>query len=49
MSLRIGESWVVLASLENEAHDRCVDVFERPDGSYGFEEFRMRSGSCATS
>jgi hypothetical protein len=20
--------------------DRCVDVFERPDGTFGFEEFR---------
>jgi hypothetical protein len=21
-------------------HNRCVDVFARPDGSFGFEEFR---------
>jgi hypothetical protein len=40
MSLRIDKSWVVLDSFENEEHDRCVDVFERPDGSFGFEEFR---------
>ena len=20
--------------------DRCVDIFSRPDGTYGFEEFR---------
>lgn len=40
MSLRINKSWVVLASCENGEHDRCVDVFERPDGSFGFEEFR---------
>jgi len=27
-------------SIENPQHDRCVDVFTRPDGSFGFEEFR---------
>lgn len=21
-------------------HDRCVDLFSRPDGTFGFEEFR---------
>ena len=21
-------------------HERCVDLFERPDGTFGFEEFR---------
>jgi hypothetical protein len=30
----------VAVSLNNAAGDRCVDVFERGDGSYGFEEFR---------
>ena len=40
MSERIDRSWVVFNSIENGAHDRCVDLFERPDGSYGFEEFR---------
>lgn len=40
MSRRIDPSWVVLASLENAQSDRCVDVFVRPDGSFGFEEFR---------
>jgi hypothetical protein len=40
MSLRIDKSWVVRASVENAEHDRCVDLFERPDGSFGFEEFR---------
>ncbi|MBY0612767.1 MAG: hypothetical protein K2P80_11340 [Beijerinckiaceae bacterium] len=34
------ESFVVFESVENEAHDRCVDFFSRPDGSFGFEEFR---------
>ena len=40
MSRRIDESWTVLASVENRQHDRCVDLFSRPDGSFGFEEFR---------
>jgi hypothetical protein len=40
MSQRIQKDWVVLASLENEEHDRCVDLFQRADGSFGFEEFR---------
>ena len=40
MSLRIDKSWVVFDSIENRQHDRCVDLFRRPDGSFGFEEFR---------
>jgi hypothetical protein len=40
VSQRIEKSWVVLVSLENFEHDRCVDLFARRDGSYGFEEFR---------
>jgi len=40
MSRRIDKSWVVLASVENDEHDRCVDMFHRPDGTFGFEEFR---------
>ena len=30
----------MLASLENFERDRCVDLLRRPDGSFGFEEFR---------
>lgn len=30
----------VLASLENDAKDHCVDIFVRPDGTFGFEEYR---------
>lgn len=30
----------MFASVENDERDRCVDVFHRPDGSFGFEEFR---------
>jgi hypothetical protein len=40
MSRRIDKSWVVVESIENDQHDRCVDLFRRSDGSFGFEEFR---------
>jgi len=40
MSRRIDKSWTVFVSVENGEHDRCVDIFSRPDGSFGFEEFR---------
>jgi hypothetical protein len=40
MSGRIDKSWIVVESIENRQHDRCVDLFRRPDGSFGFEEFR---------
>jgi hypothetical protein len=40
VSKRIDKSWTVFVSVENAEHDRCVDIFSRPDGSYGFEEFR---------
>jgi hypothetical protein len=30
----------VLASHQTSEGDRCVDVFARPDGTFGFEEFR---------
>jgi hypothetical protein len=40
MSQRIDPSWLVFRSVENYSHDRCVDEFSRPDGTFGFEEFR---------
>ena len=40
MSRRIDKSWLVFASIENPQHDRCVDLFRRPDRTFGFEEFR---------
>jgi hypothetical protein len=40
VSTRIDRSWLVLESIENAEHDRCVDLFQRPDGSFGFELFR---------
>jgi hypothetical protein len=40
MSKRIDKSWLVFISIENDDHDRCVDLFSRPDATCGFEEFR---------
>lgn len=40
MSARIDRSWTVFDSVENDEHDRCVDLFARPNGSFGFEVFR---------
>ena len=40
MSSRLDKSWTVFRSIENDDHDRCVDLFERPDRTFGFEEFR---------
>ena len=40
MSRRLDKSWTVFRSIENDDHDRCVDLFERPDRMFGFEEFR---------
>ena len=31
---------VVIHSLEAQDHLRCVDIFQRPDSTFGFEEFR---------
>jgi hypothetical protein len=30
----------VIRSINEAGESRCVDVFRRPDGSFGFEEFR---------
>jgi hypothetical protein len=35
-----GRRTKVIRSLEDADGFRCVDIFERPDGSYGFKEFR---------
>lgn len=40
MSSRLERTWLVLASFESRETDRCVDVFSRPNGTFGFEEFR---------
>lgn len=31
---------LVLQSIETAEGDRCVDIFERPDGSFGLEGYR---------
>lgn len=31
---------VVVSSIENGERNRCVDVFMRPDGTFGFDEWR---------
>ena len=31
---------VVLSSIETFDGDRCVDIFQRADGTFGFDEFR---------
>jgi len=46
MSTRLDATWVVMDSIENPQHDRCVDIFTRPDGSFGFEEFRRDVEDC---
>jgi len=33
-------SWSILASHQTFEADRCVDIFSRPNGTFGFEEFR---------
>ena len=33
----------VLRSIETDSGNRCVDIFLRPDGSFGFEEYRRDS------
>ncbi len=40
MSARLDPSWSVLASPSTPTVDRCVDIFVRPEGTFGFEEFR---------
>ena len=40
VSARLDPSWKVVASPSTPEVDRCVDFFVRPDGTFGFEEFR---------
>ena len=41
MSSPLDRSWIVLRSHQIPGADRCVDVFARPHGTFGFEEFRQ--------
>ena len=36
----------VLRSIETDEGGRCVDIFVRPDGTFGFEEFRRDVEDC---
>jgi hypothetical protein len=40
MSSRLDKSWLVLVSHQTDEGNRCVEIFSRPDRTYGFEEFR---------
>jgi len=40
VSSRLDKSWAVLASHQTAEANRCVDIFSRPNGTFGFEEFR---------
>ena len=40
MSSRLDPSWTVIASIETFEGDRCVDIFVRLNGTFGYEEFR---------
>ena len=40
MSSRLDPSWSVLTSVQNPSGERCLDVFVRPRGTFGYEEFR---------
>ena len=36
----MGAKNLVVRSINAVGDDRCVDVFRRPDGTFGFEEYR---------
>jgi hypothetical protein len=40
VSARLDKSWTVIVSHTTIDGNRCVDIFRRPDGTFGFEEFR---------
>jgi len=40
MSSRLDKSWLVLANHQTPDGYRCIDVFQRSNGTFGFEEFR---------
>ncbi|HUY16900.1 MAG TPA: hypothetical protein VMV11_04980 [Acidimicrobiales bacterium] len=40
MTSRLDRSWSVLNSHQTFDGMHCVDVFSRPNGTFGFEEFR---------
>ena len=40
MKVDPSKRWIVRRSIESEDGLRCVDFFERADGTFGFQEFR---------
>ena len=41
MTRRVNKrGWCVLVSVASADNARCVDVFEHPDGGFGFQQFR---------
>jgi hypothetical protein len=40
VSSRLDKSWLVLVSHQTPEANRCVDIFARPNDTFGFEEFR---------
>ena len=36
----MAHAYTVIHSINHDGDTICVDVFQRPDGSFGFEEFR---------
>ena len=42
----MAREWSVLASYEDAQRTRCVDIFRRADGSFGFEAFRRDAEDC---
>jgi len=40
MAKHSNERFKVLKNLEDAEGFRCVDIFQRPDGTFGFKEFR---------
>jgi len=37
---------VVIRSFNLDGETQCVDIFRRPDGTYGFEEYRREPEDC---
>jgi hypothetical protein len=48
MSSRLDASWRILTSYQTSEADRCVDVFCRANGTFGYEEFRRDPEDCGT-
>ncbi|RWE79651.1 MAG: hypothetical protein EOS42_00865 [Mesorhizobium sp.] len=40
MSRRLNREWTIFRSIEDGAGQKCVDLFDRHNGTFGFEEFR---------